>query len=55
MNNVKGSVREYLKQEFRALSNQKYLDEWIASHLDYSEQQRDRFIIGNISEFAQEA
>ena len=45
------SVKQYLKDEFRKLQDQKYIDEWISAHLEYNEQRRVAFILGNISEF----
>jgi predicted nucleotidyltransferase len=47
------SVRQYLKEEFTKLLDQKYLDEWIGANLEYSEQQRVGSIIGNMSDFAE--
>lgn len=41
-------VKQYLMEEFAKLLDQKYLDEWISVHLEYSEQRRVGFIIGNM-------
>ena len=48
-----GALKEYLKDEFRELLNQKYIDEWISAHLEHSEQKRVRFILGNIAEITE--
>ncbi len=45
------SVKQYLKKEFQKLLDQKYIDEWISAHLEYSEQKRVGFIIGNMTDF----
>jgi hypothetical protein len=47
-------VKQYLKDEFRKLLDQKYIDEWIGVHLEYNEQKRVRFILGNMSEFVED-
>jgi predicted nucleotidyltransferase len=44
-------VKQYLKTEFAKLLEQKYIDEWISAHLDYNEQRRIGFILGNMVEF----
>ncbi|HUC79495.1 MAG TPA: nucleotidyl transferase AbiEii/AbiGii toxin family protein [Flavisolibacter sp.] len=41
-------VTHYLKQEFRKLLENEYIDEWISVHLEHSEQARIRTIIGEI-------
>jgi predicted nucleotidyltransferase len=53
MNDANESVRQYLKNEFRKLLDQKYIDEWIEAHLEYDEQNRVGFIIGSMSEFVE--
>jgi predicted nucleotidyltransferase len=52
--NAKEPVKQYLKAEFAKLLDQKYIDEWISVHLEYSEQRRVGFILGSISEFVQD-
>lgn len=47
-------VKQYLKNEFAKLLDQKYIDEWISVHLEYNEQRRVGFILGNMSEFVQD-
>jgi predicted nucleotidyltransferase len=47
-------VKQYLKEEFAKLLDQKYIDEWIGVHLEYSEQRRVGFIIGNMSEIIED-
>lgn len=46
-------VRQYLRNEFAKLLDQKYIDEWVSVHLDYSEQKRTRFILGSMVEFVE--
>jgi len=48
--NANEPVRQYLKTEFARLLAQKYIDEWISVHLDYDEQRRVEFILGNMAE-----
>jgi predicted nucleotidyltransferase len=54
MKNADKQVKKYLKREFAKLLDQKYIDEWISVHLDYSEQRRVGFILGSLAEFAEE-
>ena len=51
INEANESVKQYLKDEFRKLLDQKYIEEWISVHLEYNEQRRVAFIIGSMSEF----
>jgi predicted nucleotidyltransferase len=51
MNDAEETVKQYLTAEFRKLADQKYIDEWISVHLEYNEQRRVGFIVGNIIEF----
>jgi hypothetical protein len=44
-------VRKYLKDEFRKLLAGTYIDEWIAVHLAYSDQQRAGYIVGQLKKF----
>lgn len=44
-------VLSYLREEIKALLENKYLDEWIGCHLEFSEQKRGAYIIGSLSEF----
>jgi predicted nucleotidyltransferase len=44
-------VRKYLKDEFRKLLAGTYIDEWIAVHLDYNDQQRAGYIVGQLKKF----
>jgi hypothetical protein len=53
MNNSDEPVKQYLKNEFRRLLSQKYIDEWISAHLEYTEQGRANFIIGRMSEIVE--
>lgn len=54
MKNADEPVKQYLKSEFAKLLDQKYIDEWIAVHLEYNEQRRVGFILGSMSEFVQD-
>jgi predicted nucleotidyltransferase len=49
--NTPGQLRTYLQREFLRLLDNPYLNEWLSVHLDYSEQSRIRYIIGNLIEF----
>ena len=51
MNGASEKVKEYLKEEFKKLVQEPYIDEWVSSHLDYNEQRRVGFILGSIQEF----
>lgn len=51
MAGTEGELRKYLLAEFSNLLNEPYIDEWISSHLEYSEQKRVGFIIGSLREF----
>ncbi len=44
-------LHHYLRQEFSALLDNPYLDEWISVHLEYSEQRRINYIMGHMAEF----
>lgn len=46
-------VIEYMKKEFETLLANPYIEEWIGSHLEYSEQNRVRLIAGNLKNFVQ--
>lgn len=48
---VDETVKQYLQDEFRSLLVRKYIDEWIAVHLDYSDRQRGNFITSRLKEF----
>jgi len=50
INNADGSVKEYLLEEFKALTENPYIEEWISVHLDYRDQDRIYYIIGSINE-----
>lgn len=52
MNKAPESVKHYLKEEFNKLLRHPYIEEWISSHLDYSEQKRVSFILGGMEQFA---
>lgn len=44
-------IKSYLQQQFKLLLENQYLEEWISSHLEYTEQRRARYIIGSLNEF----
>ena len=48
------SVRLFLQDAFRALLDNPYIEEWIAAHLDHSEQRRLLSIMGRLREFVGE-
>jgi hypothetical protein len=48
--NADEPVKQYLKDQFRQLLSQKYIDEWVSVHLEYFEQKRVGFILGSMSE-----
>lgn len=50
INNADGSVKEYLLEEFKALTENPYIEEWISVHLGYRDQDRVYYIIGSINE-----
>lgn len=45
------AVKGYLKTEFSKLLATIYIDEWIAVHLDYNEQQKIDLILNNLKKF----
>jgi len=47
-------VKQYLKDQFRQLLSQKYIDEWISVHLEYNEQKRVGFILGSMTELVED-
>lgn len=49
--NADQEIKQYLKEEFAKLLDQKYIDEWVSVHLDYNEQGRVGFILGKLAEF----
>ena len=51
MAGTEGELRTYLLAEFSNFLDEPYIDEWISSHLEYSEQKRVNFIIGSLREF----
>ncbi|MEO7393984.1 MAG: hypothetical protein ABIU11_03525 [Chitinophagaceae bacterium] len=44
-------MKDYLKEEFMNLLTGNYIDEWIAVHLDYNDQQRGELILIRLKEF----
>ena len=46
-----GELRKYLIEEFSTLLNEPFIEEWISSHLEYSEQKRINFIIFSLRTF----
>lgn len=45
------NLKQYMRDEFIKLLDQKYIGEWISAHLEYVEKEREYFIIGSIQEF----
>ena len=50
---AEGDVGMYLTSQFRALLDNDYIEEWIAVHLDYSEQARIRIILSGLQTLTQ--
>ncbi|RXK82897.1 hypothetical protein [Filimonas effusa] len=48
-----GALKNYLKAQFIELLSQKYIDEWISVNLEHNEQNRVRFILGNMAAIAE--
>jgi hypothetical protein len=48
------AVTAWLKEQFKALLANTYIDEWIASHLEYNEQRRVLMIKGELMAFVEE-
>lgn len=46
-----GAIRIYLMNEFKQLISHRYIDEWISSHLAYSDQRRVSFILLSMENF----
>lgn len=53
MNAANEELKDYLKNEFSEWLANPYIDEWIGSNLEHSEQSRVRYIIGNLQEFVE--
>lgn len=53
MNEVNDPVKTFLKTEIGKLLRQKYIDEWISAHLEYTEQRRVGLIIGHMRDFVE--
>jgi predicted nucleotidyltransferase len=51
MNAAPEGVRLFLKEEFKKLRNENYLQEWLSGHLEYNEQSRVKFIIDRMRKF----
>jgi len=51
MSSADEDVKSYLQHQFKIMLENQYLEEWISSHLEYTEQRRARYIIGSLNEF----
>jgi len=51
LNATQQPLKDYLINAFRELLGNKYIDEWISVHLEYSDQERQYFILGSMKEF----
>lgn len=51
MNEANPELKKYLQAEFNNLLANPYADEWISSNLEYSEQNRVRYILSNMNSF----
>lgn len=49
--NTTPPLSDYLKESLSELLQNKYIDEWIGCHLDYSEQERLEYILSSFQEF----
>jgi hypothetical protein len=49
-----GSVKDFLRKELGEMLQNKFIDEWIAVHLEHSEQKRVRTILGELESFIKE-
>ncbi|QNL51927.1 hypothetical protein H8S90_10290 [Olivibacter sp. SDN3] len=54
LRNAETELKGYIANSFRDLLNNKYIDEWISVHLEYSEQERQYFILDSIRDFVAE-
>ncbi|KAA0990041.1 nucleotidyl transferase AbiEii/AbiGii toxin family protein [Dyadobacter aurulentus] len=48
---AKEDVKLYLQQEFQKILENDHSEEWISAHLEYAEQRRVNYILGNLTEF----
>lgn len=53
MNAASDDLKAYLRNEFSELLFNPYIEEWAGSHLEHSEQNRVRYIIGNLQAFVE--
>lgn len=51
LNTADSGVAAYLKEQFRELLSNPFIDEWISVHLEQNEQKRLRSIIGELENF----
>ncbi len=52
LESVELNVKKYISNNFKTLLENKYIDEWISSHLEYADQDRLSFIINEMKKFA---
>ncbi|MES2388724.1 MAG: nucleotidyl transferase AbiEii/AbiGii toxin family protein [Bacteroidota bacterium] len=48
---AKPEIRDYLRKEFKRLSETEYFDEWLEAHLDYKDKPRQVFILTSLEQF----
>lgn len=50
LKNTEPHLKTYIVDSFRDLLNNKYIDEWISVHLEYTEQERQYFILDSMQD-----
>lgn len=54
MESAEGDVKEYLKNELRAILNNPFVEEWVDSHAGYGVIPATAFIINSMQKFVEE-
>lgn len=53
LKNTDPHLKTYIVDSFRDLLNNKYIDEWISVHLEYTEQERQYFILDSMQDIVE--
>lgn len=53
LQNTEPHLKTYIVDSFRDLLNNKYIDEWISVHLEYTEQERQYFILDSMQDIVE--
>ncbi|MGO3164430.1 MAG: nucleotidyl transferase AbiEii/AbiGii toxin family protein [Sphingobacteriaceae bacterium] len=53
LKNTEPHLKTYIVDSFRDLLNNKYIDEWISVHLEYTEQERQYFILDSMQDIVE--